>query len=169
MTFYAAVMLSYDVPLTLIALAMVAVNLLVLRLAGGARENANRRLLKERSRVSGVSINGILIIETLKANGTDGAFFARWSGIHANALNAQQRLGLVTTFANVVPVLLSLLTVIAILGFGGLRILEGALTIGGLIAFQSLAVSFSQPVQGLLRFGANLQMIKGISPASTTC
>ena len=56
--------------------------------------------------------------------------------------------------------LLSLLTVIAILGFGGLRILDGALTIGGLIAFQSLAFSFSRPVQGLVRFGANLQMIK---------
>ena len=161
MAIYGAVMLFYDVPLTFIALVMVALNLLVLQLAGGARENANRRLLKEKARVSGASVNGIRIIETLKANGTDGDFFARWSGIHANALSAQQRLGLVTSLANAVPVLLSLLTVIAILGFGGLRILEGALTIGGLIAFQSLAISFSQPVQGLLRFGGNLQMIKG--------
>ena len=117
-------------------------------------------LLKERGRVAGASINGIQIIETLKANGTEGDFFARWSGIHANALGAQQQLGLVTTLANIVPVLLSLLTVIAILGFGGLRILDGALTIGGLIAFQSLTLSFSQPVEGLVRFGADLQMIK---------
>ena len=160
MAFYAAVMLSYDAPLTLVALVMVAVNLLVLRLAARARENANRRLLKERGRVVGASINGIQIIETLKANGAEGDFFARWSGMHANALSAQQRLGLVATLANIVPVLLSLLTVIAILGFGGLRILDGALTIGGLIAFQSLALSFAQPVQGLIRFGANLQMIK---------
>ena len=160
MAFYAAVMLSYDAPLTLVALVMVAVNLLVLRLAARARENANRRLLKERGRVGGASINGIQIIETLKANGAEGDFFARWSGMHANALSAQQRLGLVATLANIVPVLLSLLTVISILGFGGLRILDSALTIGGLIAFQSLALSFAQPVQGLIRFGANLQMIK---------
>ena len=160
MAFYAAVMLSYDAPLTLVALVMVAINLLVLRFAARARENANRRLLKERGRVAGASINGIQIIETLKANGAEGDFFARWSGIHANALSAQQRLGLVATLANIVPVLLSLLTVIAILGFGGLRILDGALTIGGLIAFQSLALSFAQPVQGLVHFGTNLQMIK---------
>ncbi len=158
---YAAVMLSYDVPLTVIALTAVSINLLVLRLAAGARENANRRLLKEKGRVAGASFNGIQIIETLKANGAEGDFFARWSGIHANALVAQQRLGLVTVLANVVPVLLSLLTVIAVLGFGGLRILDGALTIGGLIAFQSLTLSFSQPVEGLVRFGANLQTIKG--------
>ena len=139
---------------------MVAINLLVLRVAARARENANRRLLKEKGRVAGASINGIQIIETLKANGTESDFFSRWSGIHANALGAQQRLGFIATITNVVPLLLSLLTVIAILGFGGLRILDGALTIGGLIAFQSLTLSFSQPVEGLVRFGANLQMIK---------
>ena len=161
MAVYGAVMLSYDVPLTMLALAVVAVNLVALGLASRARENASRRLLKEHGRLAGASINGIRIIETLKAGGTEGDFFARWSGMHANALGAQQRLGLVTTLASVVPPLLSLLAVIAILGFGGLRILDGALTIGGLIAFQLLMVNFSRPVEGLVRFGANLQTVKG--------
>ena len=158
---YGAVMLTYDVPLTGIALAIAAFNLVALRLASHARENANRRLLKEQGRVAGASINGVQLIETLKANGAEGDFFARWSGIHANSLGAQQRLGLVTAMANVVPSVLSRLSVVAILGFGGLRILDGALTIGGLIAFQSLMLSFSRPVAGLVRFGANLQMVKG--------
>ena len=161
MAFYAAVMLAYDVVLTLVALAMATVNLVVLRLAGRRRENANRRLLKERGRVAGASLNGIQIIETLKANGSEGDFFARWSGIQANVLAAQQRLGLIAALTNVVPVLLSLLTVTVVLGLGGLRILDGALTIGGLIAFQYLALSFSLPVEGLVRFGANLQAVKG--------
>ena len=160
MVFYALVMLSYDVPLTLIALAMVAANLIVLRFAARARDNANRRLLKERGRVAGASINGIGIIETFKANGAEDDFFARWSGIHANALRAQQRLNYVSTVANVAPVLLSALTAIIVLGYGGIRILDGALSIGGLIAFQSLTLSFSRPVEGLVRFGASLQMIR---------
>ena len=161
MAVYGMVMLSYDAPLTLLALVVVAVNILVLRLASRARENANRRLLKEDGRLAGASINGIRIIETLKANGAEGDFFARWSGMHANALGAQQRLGLVTAVTSVVPPLLSLLAFVAILGFGGLRILDGALTIGGLIAFHSLMMSFSRPVEGLVRFGANLQTVKG--------
>ena len=160
MIFYALVMISYDYELTLIALAMVAVNLIVLRFAARARDNANRRLLKERGRVAGASINGIKIIETFKANGAEDDFFARWSGIHANALRAQQRLNYVSTVANVAPVLLSALTSISVLGYGGIRILEGALSIGGLIAFQSLTLSFSRPVEGLVRFGASLQMIR---------
>ena len=133
MAFYGAVMLAYDVPLTLVSLALVALNLVVLRLASAMRENANRRLLKERGRVAGTSVSGISMIETLKAGGREGDFFARWSGIQTNALAAQQQLGLVTTLVNVAPPLLHALGLVAVLGVGGLRILDGALTIGGLV------------------------------------
>ncbi len=162
MLIYGVAMLTYDVRLTIVALVMVVLNLVVLRLSGGAREAANRTLLRERGRLAGASINGIQIIETLKGNGTEGDFFARWAGIQANALSAQQRLGVIAVLANMVPTFLSQLTVIAILALGGLRIAEGAMTIGGLIAFQSLALSFAAPVQGLVQFGANLQNIKGV-------
>ena len=161
MGFYAAVMLSYDVPLTLVTIAIVAANLLVLRLASRARDDSNRRLLKERGKLAGASVNGIQTIETLKASGTEGDFFARWSGMHANALNAQQRLALVSMLANVAPPLLFVLAVVAVLGMGGLRVLEGTLTIGGLVAFQSLAQSFAAPVNGLVQFGAHLQTVRG--------
>ena len=161
MAFYAAVMLAYDAPLTLVAAVTVLVNLLALRLAGRARDDASRRLLKEQGRIDGTSVNGIQMIETLKANGREGDFFARWSGIHANALDAAQRLGTVNTLSQAVPPLLSLLSAAVILGVGGLRVLDGVLTIGGLVAFQSLAQSFALPAEGLVRFGANLQKIRG--------
>jgi len=161
MTIYGAVMLSYDVALTGVALTMAALNFLALWLASRAREDANRRLLREEGKVAGASINGIKIIETLKANGAEGDFFARWSGIHANELSARQQLGVVTTLVNVVPPVLSMLSAIAILGYGGLRVLDGSITIGGLIAFQSLMLSFSLPMEGLVQFGASLQLIKG--------
>ena len=162
MAVYASVMFSYDVRLTVVAMVMVAINLAVLKLSANAREAANARLLRERGRIAGASVNGIQVIETLKANGAEGDFVARWAGIQANALSAQQQLGVITVLTNMVPTLLSQLSVVAILGLGGLRIVEGALTIGGLIAFQSLALSFTQPVQGLVQFGANLQKIKGV-------
>ena len=161
MMIYAPVMLSYDPLLTLVVFVSVVINGLALRLVSRARENLYRRLLKEQGKLVGTSVNGLHMIETLKANGTESDFFSRWSGIHANTLLAQQKLGQLTYTLNVVPPLLVSLTTVAILGFGGLRILEGALTIGGLVAFQSLAQNFSRPVEGLVQFGANLQTIKG--------
>ena len=161
MVIYAAVMFSYDPALTLVAFAMAALNVLALRLASRAREDGQRRLLKEYGKVAGASVNGVHMIETLKANGAEGEFFERWSGMHANALDAQRDLGLATSLLNVVPPLLSACTTIAILGVGGLRLLDGALTVGGLVAFQLLARSFSAPIEGLVRFAAELQTIKG--------
>ena len=161
MVVYAVVLLAYDPVLTLIVMVMAGINLAVLRLSAEARENANNRLLRENGRLAGASVNGIQIIETLKANGAEGDFFARWSGMHANVLAAQQRLGLVTTLANAAPPLLVLLATVAILGFGGLRIFDGTLTVGGLVAFQLVAAGFLQPVGGLVQFGASLQRIKG--------
>ena len=161
MAIYAFVMISYDLTLTLVAVGMVAINLLALQLVSRAREDGSRRLLKEHGKVFGASVNGVHMIETLKSSGTEGVFFTRWAGMQANALTAQQELGLLTNLLNVVPPLLSAITTIAILGVGGLRILEGALTIGGLVAFQSLTRSFSAPVEGLVQFAASLQTVKG--------
>ena len=160
MAVYAVVMLFYDPLLMLIALATVALNLLALRMVSRARDRESRRLLKEHSKVVSMSVNGLHMIETIKASGAEDDFFSKWSGTHANALAAQQELGVFTNVLNIVPPLLASFTTVAILGIGGLRILEGALTIGGLVAFQALARSFSQPIEGLVRFAADLQTVK---------
>ena len=160
MVAYGAVMLSYDPSLALAVFGMVALNVVALRLVARAREDHSRRLLTEQAKVAGTSVSGLGMIETLKGDGLENAFFARWSGQHANAVAAQQSLGVRTNLLNVVPPLLSALATVAILGIGGYRVLQGALTIGGLVAFQSLAHSFSKPIEQLVRFSANLQTIK---------
>lgn len=160
MVVYGAVMILYDAVLTLVALLMVALNLLALWLVSRRREHASRRTLRERGKIVGTSVNGVHMIETLKASGLENDFFERWSGMHANALSSQQELGILTNLLNVVPPLLSSLTTVAVLAVGGLRIVEGAITIGGLVAFQALAQRFASPVEGLIKFGADLQTIK---------
>ena len=154
-------MLSYDPILALAVFGLVSVNAAALRMVQRARENDSRLLLKEQAKVASTSINGLGMIETLKADGSEGEFFTRWSGEHVNAVAAQQSLGVLTNLLNVVPPLLSSLATVTILGFGGYRVLEGVLTIGGLVAFQSLARSFSRPVEQFVQFSAGLQTIKG--------
>ena len=161
MVVYAGVMFSYDPVLTLVSLLMVAVNVIALVCIARAREIGSHRLLKERGRVEGVAVNGIAMMETLKSTSSENEFFSRWSGMQANALIAQHDLAFLTNVIIVVPPLLASLNTIAILGVGGLRLLDGAITIGGLVAFQSLARSFASPVDGLVRFFGNLQTIKG--------
>lgn len=161
MAAYGGVMLSYDLTLALAVFGTVLLNVLALRLIARAREDGSRRLLKERAKVAAMSVGGLNRIETIKGNGSENAFLAEWSGQHVRAVSAQQSLSELTSLLNVVPPLLSSLTTVTILGFGGYRVLEGMLTIGGLMAFQMLAHSFAKPIEKLVQFSANLQTIKG--------
>ena len=157
---YGGVMFAYDPFLTFVVIVIVSLNVAALRLVATAREIDSRRLLKHQALVASVSVNGLNIIDSLRADGSENQFFARWAGLHSNAVEAQQSLGALTALLNVMPSLLSSLSVVAILGVGALQVLGGELTIGGLIAFQSLSRSFSTPVEQLVRFSANLQTVK---------
>ena len=158
---YAAVILVLDPILAAIVLVIAAVNVVALQVMSKFRDLSNRRMLKEKGRMDGETVAGIRMIETLKASGTENSFFTRWTGMHAKALQAQHEIGLLTTFLIAVPFLLHGLSTVTILGIGGIRILDGALTVGGLIAFQMLAWNFLRPIEGLVKFGAEIQTVKG--------
>jgi ATP-binding cassette subfamily C protein len=159
--FYAIAMLYYDLVLTLIVVALALVNVLVLQWVSRQRVDANLRLAQEYGKVSGVAIAGLQGIETMKASGVESDFFARWAGYYTKAVNAQQELGLVNRLLGVLPSFLSALTTMALLVFGGWRVLNGDLTIGMLVAFQLLMQSFQQPVNALVRFGSTVQTLQG--------
>ena len=52
------------------------------------------RLQTEQGKLFAVSVVGLQSIETLKATGTEGDFFAKWAGYHARAMNSEQKLAI---------------------------------------------------------------------------
>jgi ABC-type bacteriocin/lantibiotic exporter with double-glycine peptidase domain len=109
----------------------------------------------------GTAMGGLQTIETLKATGAESDFFARWSGQQANVVNAQQRLQLATELLGAVPPLLLTLDTALILGVGGVRVMDGDLSMGMLVAFQSLVLLFLSPVNRLVTLGGTLQEVRG--------
>ncbi|MHC5731114.1 MAG: ABC transporter transmembrane domain-containing protein, partial [Nostoc sp.] len=109
----------------------------------------------------GASISALQSIETLKASGLESDFFSRWSGYYAKAINSQQELGVTNQTFSVLPTLLSSLSSMALLVVGGLRVMDGHLSIGMLVAFQGLMQSFLLPVNNLVNFGSTLQEMEG--------
>jgi NHLM bacteriocin system ABC transporter peptidase/ATP-binding protein len=160
-TFYLIVMVSYDPLLTLVGLVIAGLNMVVLRAVARRRRDEYLRLLQERAKLTGTSMAGLQAIETLKATGAESDFFSRWSGLLARLQVAEQKLGLSTLFLRVAPPLLSALATVTILGVGALRVMDGQLTIGMLVAFQSLMMSFLAPVGELVGLGGVLQEIEG--------
>jgi NHLM bacteriocin system ABC transporter peptidase/ATP-binding protein len=159
--FFGCAMALYDVPLAAIGISLALLNVVGLKLIARHREDLGRSLALERGKLMGSTIGAVRTIETLKASGLEDDAFAQWAGVQAKALNAEQGLGFSSILLDVVPTLLSGLTMAAILGIGGLRVIEGALTLGSLVAFQSLMASFSAPITTLVNQVGNLQTVRG--------
>ncbi|WP_293156654.1 NHLP family bacteriocin export ABC transporter peptidase/permease/ATPase subunit [Okeania sp. SIO2C9] len=159
--FYGLVMFAYDRVLTLIAISFAAVNILALQLVSRQRVDANMRLVQDEGKLAGASIAGLQSMETLKASALESDFFSRWSGYYAKTVNTQQQLEVTNQVLEILPTFLSSLTSVLVLVVGGLRVMEGELSIGMLVAFQSLMLSFQQPVNTLVGFGSTLQELEG--------
>ena len=91
-------------------------------------------------------MNGLQQIETLKATGGESEFFARWAGYQAKALRAEQDLMQVGQQTGVVPALVQTLITAVVLFLGSAKVMDGELTIGMLVAFQTLMASFTRPL-----------------------
>jgi NHLM bacteriocin system ABC transporter peptidase/ATP-binding protein len=159
--FYAVLMFFYSPVLAAITLGFALINLIALRVSARQRENASRKIVLEEGKLISTAIGGIQNIEAIKATGEEGGIFARWAGYQAKVSNSTQQLGVPTGIVGSVPVLLSMLNVVVILGFGGLEVLSGALTLGTLAAFQSLSTNFNAPIAQLVELGAVTQDMAG--------
>lgn len=159
--FYFVLMLQYNVILALVGLVIAFINVFYLKYVSAKRVDLNRRLLTDRGKMLGTGMSGLQIIETLKATGSESDFFAKWSGYQAKALNSEQELGVSSQFLTVFPIFLTGINNTVVLALGGFLILEGQMTIGMLVAFQSLMASFMTPVTGIVGLGTQLQEMEG--------
>ncbi|OKH32663.1 NHLP family bacteriocin export ABC transporter peptidase/permease/ATPase subunit [[Phormidium ambiguum] IAM M-71] len=158
--FFAAIMLLYDWVLTCIAILFAVLNFFALQSLSRNRIDTNTRLAQESGKVGGVAVGGIQSIETIKASGLEFDLFSKFAGYYAKLLNAQQELALPTQMLSILPTFLTALATTSILIIGGLRVMNGSLSIGMLIAYQSLTHQFLSPVNNLLNFGSTLQELE---------
>jgi ABC-type bacteriocin/lantibiotic exporter with double-glycine peptidase domain len=119
------------------------------------------KLSQEYGKEAGVTIAGLQSMETLKASALESSFFSRWAGYHAKAVNVGQNLAVTNQNLAALPTLLSSLTTMFVLVIGGLRVMDGYLTIGMLVAFQGIVQSFLRPVTNLVNLGGTLQELRG--------
>ena len=159
--FYAIAMFQYDVVLTSIGIAFVFINIVAWKFVSRRQIDSNMQLMQEQGKVSGVAISGLQSMETIKASGLESDFFARWSGYYAKSNNVQQSLNLSNQSLNLLPSALSAISSMLLLVIGGLRVMDGVLSVGMLVAFQALMQEFMEPVNTLVSLTSDLQVLEG--------
>lgn len=156
-------MLTYNVKLALIAGVLTAINVALLAIVSRQLADGWRKISLERGKVHATAVSGLQDIETFKATGAEDAFFARWAGQFSNVVNAEQRLGIPMLLLTSTPVLLQAISTSAVLVIGGFEIMSGTMTLGMLVAFQTLLASFSAPVTALTQVGAEIQQLQSFT------
>ncbi|MGP3923281.1 NHLP family bacteriocin export ABC transporter peptidase/permease/ATPase subunit [Streptomyces sp. 8N616] len=154
---YAVLLWTYDPQLTVIGVLIALLNVAAMRVVVRIRATGTLKLRADSARLTNTSYSGLQLIETMKATGGENGYFRRWAGQHATTLDVQQRLGVPSAALAVVAPTLAALNSAMILLIGGLRAVEGHLSIGLLVAFQALVTSFTAPITRLNGVAGRIQ------------
>ncbi|MCA1217339.1 NHLP family bacteriocin export ABC transporter peptidase/permease/ATPase subunit [Streptomyces sp. 8L] len=154
---YAVLLWTYDPQLTVVGVLVALLNVVAMRVVIRLRATHTQKLRADSARLTTTSYTGLQLIETLKATGGEDGFFRRWAGQHATTLEEQQRLGVPSAVLAVVAPLLATLNSALILWIGGLRAVDGHISIGLLVAFQALVTRFTAPITRLNGVAGRIQ------------
>jgi len=160
LVFYLVIMLKYSLLLTFVGLFAILMNILVAYKISLKRINITRSQMRDSGNLSAMTMNGLEMIETIKAAGAENGFFERWAGFQASVSNSSVKTAKLNQYLGSVPVLLQQLSNIAVQILGIMLIMRGSFTVGMLLAFQSFMGSFTSPVSTLIGTGQSVQQMR---------
>ncbi len=132
-------------------------NLVIFKLLNRKITDMNMRVQQYAGKEYGTLMNGLTTIESLKANGTEADFFAKWLGYHTKVMSSKQEVQLWSSLLSILPVLFNGLNTTFVLTFGSISVMNGLMTTGVFMAFRSLMDSFNAPIDKLMMLGSDLQ------------
>lgn len=158
---FALVMLQYSVILTVISILFSVFSLVTFRFMARRQHDSARAMLHERGKLAAALMDGLRVLESFKAGASESLLFVRWTNLHMRAVSAEQELGYANNLLTAVSVFLIAMNAAILLIGGGALVIQGTLSIGMLVAFQSLLISFSLPFGQLLSLSGRLQEAEG--------
>lgn len=158
--FYLILLTTYNLKLTLIGIAFSSFNIIFLRVTSERISNRKTKMEQDNGKLEGVLYSGLRIIHSLKASGSENQYLGRILGYYAKTCRNEQELGVFKQYISAIPGLTNQVTNVLILIIGGLDVINGNMTIGMLIAFNTLMGSFLNPVNNLVGFAEKIQDLK---------
>lgn len=155
--FYLLLLLQYNVSLTVIGLSFSLLGVFLFFFIRSKLLEMSMKVQQDAGKEYGVVMNGLMMIETLKANGNEAEFFNKWAGYRTKVLEGGQKITLYNTTMQMLPLLLSGINTALIMTVGGFAIMDGLMTAGIFIAFQNLMGNFQTPFNNLLNLADTLQ------------
>ncbi|MBO6210620.1 MAG: NHLP family bacteriocin export ABC transporter peptidase/permease/ATPase subunit [Schwartzia sp.] len=156
--FYLGLLVQYSVPLTLVGVSFSFVNLAVILYMRRNMTDLTMRIQQEKGKEYGVLMNGLMMIDSVKACGSEADLFGKWAGYAAKALVANQEMQIWSLKVRLLPTLLAGISGALVMTVGGFSIMEGLMTAGVYTAVNSLIAKFQEPMQKILALSDVIRM-----------
>lgn len=159
--FYLLIMFQYNTTLALVGLIAAITNVVILRYSNTVFTDQSQKMGQDQGKMMNAVMSGIKSIETHKATGSENDFFTQWAGYFAKVVTNQQQFGVLQEYLSLAQIVSKTVTDSIVLIYGGYLIIQGDMTIGTLMAFQTVMAGFIGPVGDLTQMGSSIQQLRG--------
>jgi ABC-type bacteriocin/lantibiotic exporter with double-glycine peptidase domain len=156
---YLAFLLRRDVVFgtTVLAIGLLQVGV-VLGARSRTRELTQRDLLAQAASESYL-VEALTGVATLKASGAEEHALAHWSDLYATELDVSVRRDQLAAVVDTALTALRVFAPLALLWLGAVRVLDGTLSLGTMLALQAVAAAVLTPLASLVATGQRLQLV----------
>lgn len=158
--FYLGMMICFSPLLTLIIVVFLFFDVAISIYFYKKRQILNQSLQMMEIKMLNNIVSGLSMIENLRSSGRENAVFTQWTGQMAETNKKEMNFQMSAIYANMLPSVLNSISNVLVLCFGAALVMNGQLTLGGLLAFETLTSSFTAPFLALLMSASELQVMK---------
>ncbi len=156
---YLALLLLADLRLGALVAGLAVVRVAILIGAMRRRRRLTSEALEAQAASQGYQVQLLAGIEALKACGAERRAVDTWSHLFVRELNASLARGRLDALVNALVDGLALASPLAVLLYGGARVMAGDLTLGTMLSLAALASGFLAPLSMLVTNAAQFQLL----------
>lgn len=158
---YFPLLLYFDLTITTILIIVTLLNITFFYYIAKTRKEKSLLLSIDFGNYVSECFSALRLIESIKSSGAEQDAFKKVVGFQVKVSNAVHSLSEKAIIATTVPGLLNQLANVAILSVGALKIMNGEMSVGTLVAIQSIAASLMVPIIHLINTSGEIQEMVG--------
>ena len=152
LVFYLILTFLYSPLLGLLILSTTGLNALVIKANLRAQKDDSLKIQKDGAKAESVVVSAMTNMETIKAGALEEDIFRRFSGYQSRLLNTTQSIQLRNMRLTVFPSVLTTINEISVFVLGFFLVLQGQLTLGMLLAAQTIAFTLKSSIESIIKF-----------------
>ena len=157
---YFFILFSQSSAFALLALALGALQIIVLLASNKAIHDLSHRELTAQGKSQGYMAEALAGMATLKAAGAEQQALEQWTNLFLDQLNISVRRNYLSVLIGGAQSILRSLTPLALLWLGATQVMNGSMSTGTMFALNALATAFLGPLGSLVGSGQQLQVVR---------